>query len=202
MASNGTAFAAFAAMALGVWLVDSGIQGRHPIGALEDIIRNPSNVKTTLAADKGQFTPTSTLIGSDGGSASSPSVAGGGTKVNPPPVSGGKFAPMVERWRSTVAKALKARGIPDTPHNENLTLFQMSTESGGNPNSINLWDSNAKAGHPSQGLMQTIPGTFQEYAGPYANRGIDDPFANIYAALGYAESRYGSLDAAFQGHGY
>jgi SLT domain-containing protein len=26
-------------------------------------------------------------------------------------------------------------------------------ESGGNPNSINLWDSNAKAGHPSQGLM-------------------------------------------------
>ncbi|MCY7612216.1 transglycosylase SLT domain-containing protein, partial [Bacillus safensis] len=33
-------------------------------------------------------------------------------------------------------------------------------ESRGNPRAINLWDSNAKAGHPSQGLMQTIPSTF------------------------------------------
>ena len=56
---------------------------------------------------------------------------------------------------------------------------------------INLWDSNAKAGHPSQGLMQTIPSTFARWAGPYASRGITDPFANIYAGTNYAGHTYG-----------
>nr|WGE03178.1 transglycosylase SLT domain-containing protein [Bacillus subtilis] len=41
-------------------------------------------------------------------------------------------------------------------------------ESGGNPNAINLWDSNAKAGNPSQGLMQTVPTTFNAHKAPKA----------------------------------
>jgi SLT domain-containing protein len=65
-------------------------------------------------------------------------------------------------------------------------------ESGGNPRAINLTDSNAKAGYPSQGLMQTIPQTFKAYAGPYLKRGITDPLASIYAGLNYAIHRYGS----------
>ncbi len=81
-------------------------------------------------------------------------------------------------------------------------MHQMMTESGGNANAINLWDSNAKAGHPSQGLMQVIPSTFAAYAGPYRGRGILDPLANIYAAVNYALSRYGSRIGAVLGHGH
>ena len=52
-------------------------------------------------------------------------------------------------------------------------------ENGWNPNAINLTDSNAAAGHPSQGLMQTIPSTFKEYAMPGYNSNIDDPLSNL-----------------------
>jgi hypothetical protein len=65
-------------------------------------------------------------------------------------------------------------------------------ESGGNPNAINLTDSNAKAGHPSQGLMQTIPSTFNAYKLPGLG-GITNPIANIVAGIRYILSRYGSI---------
>jgi SLT domain-containing protein len=91
--------------------------------------------------------------------------------------------------------ALLASGSPVSWINS--LLRRMNQESGGNPNAINLWDSNAKAGHPSQGLMQTIPGTFNAYAGAYKSRGILDPFANIYAAIKYTVSRYGSGPAGW-----
>lgn len=73
-------------------------------------------------------------------------------------------------------------------------------ESGGNPNSINLWDSNAQAGHPSIGLMQTIPGTFQAYRDPRLPDNIRDPVANIVAAVNYIHSRYGSIFRVQQAH--
>ncbi|MVO87425.1 transglycosylase SLT domain-containing protein [Streptomyces sp. p1417] len=73
----------------------------------------------------------------------------------------------------------------------NLVLHRIGVESGGNPRAINLWDSNAQAGYPSQGLLQTIPQTFAAYAGPYRSRGITDPLASIYAGLNYATHRYG-----------
>ena len=78
----------------------------------------------------------------------------------------------------------------------------MQTESGGNPKAINLWDSNARAGIPSKGLMQVIDPTFQAYARPGFNKNIWDPLSNILASVRYAVSRYGSLTNAFQGHGY
>lgn len=37
-------------------------------------------------------------------------------------------------------------------------------ESGGNAHAINNWDSNAKAGHPSKGILQFIDSTFMKYA--------------------------------------
>ena len=64
----------------------------------------------------------------------------------------------VERWRSLVLQVLKELGQPASW--ADTVLRRMNQESGGNPNAINNWDSNAKAGMPSQGLMQTIPGTF------------------------------------------
>lgn len=70
----------------------------------------------------------------------------------------GGMSANVTRWAATVQNVLKAIGQPLSMTNGILNLI--SHESGGNPNAINLWDSNALAGHPSQGLMQTIPGTF------------------------------------------
>ncbi len=93
------------------------------------------------------------------------------------------------QWESVAIQAMNAAGLSLSylP----LLLHRIQVESGGNPNAINNWDSNAAAGMPSQGLMQTIPGTFAAYAGPYADRGITDPFANIYAAIKYTLARYG-----------
>lgn len=65
-------------------------------------------------------------------------------------------------------------------------------ESGGNPRAVNNWDSNAKAGHPSEGLMQTIGPTFSHYALP-GHDNIFNPIDNAIAAIRYIESRYGGI---------
>jgi len=125
---------------------------------------------------------------------SSVSAASGGSGSGSNP--GGGAA----QWASLVLQVLSMYGLSAgwLPN----VLRQINTESGGNPNAINLWDSNAAAGDPSRGLMQTIMSTFLAYAGPFAGRGIYDPFANIYAAIGYTLSRYGSLSVLGNGHGY
>jgi SLT domain-containing protein len=65
-------------------------------------------------------------------------------------------------------------------------------ESGGNPRAINNWDSNARRGTPSQGLMQTIPSTYRAYVHPdFKNRSITDPVANLTAGIRYMINNYG-----------
>lgn len=106
----------------------------------------------------------------------------------------------VEQWRSVAAQALRMTN-QYSESNLNLLLYQMQTESGGNPNAINNWDINAKRGTPSKGLMQVIDPTFQAYKYPgYDN--IWDPLSNILASIRYTLSRYGSLANGWKGHGY
>lgn len=107
----------------------------------------------------------------------------------------------VEQWRSLATKALQLTGQYSAA-NLNRLLYQMQTESSGNPNAINLWDSNAKRGTPSKGLMQVIDPTFRAYAMAPYNKNIWDPLSNMIASIRYAVSRYGSLSRAYQGHGY
>lgn len=116
------------------------------------------------------------------------------------PAPGGNGGSGVQRWRPLVVQALHMLGQPDSW--TDTVLRRMNQESGGNPNAINNWDSNAAMGQPSQGLMQTIPGTFAAYAGPFAGKPITDPLANIYAGLNYALHRYGSLSALDRPGGY
>lgn len=106
---------------------------------------------------------------------------------------GRRVASGVGQWSGLVSRALSMLGQPQSllP----AVLRRINLESGGNPRAINLWDSNFKAGIPSKGLMQTIDPTFNAYAGPFRGRGVYDPFANIYAGLNYALSRYGSISA-------
>ena len=107
----------------------------------------------------------------------------------------------VEQWRSVAAQALRMTG-QYSESNLNLLLYQMQTESGGNPNAINNWDINAINGTPSKGLMQVIDPTFRAYAYPGYDKNIYDPLSNILAAIRYTLSRYGSLANGWKGHGY
>lgn len=101
---------------------------------------------------------------------------------------------QVQSW---IAQALQQLGIdPNSPQGQQMKQaleLMIQKESGGNPNAINLWDSNAKAGHPSIGLMQTIQPTFDKYAMP-GHTDIRNPVDNIIAGTRYALARYGSLD--------
>ncbi|MFP7312909.1 transglycosylase SLT domain-containing protein [Bacillus safensis] len=65
-------------------------------------------------------------------------------------------------------------------------------ESNGNPRAINLWDSNAKKGTPSKGLMQTIGTTFNANKGKGMND-IWNPIHNAVAAINYIKGRYGTV---------
>lgn len=61
----------------------------------------------------------------------------------------------VAQWTGLVLQVLAELGQPSSllPN----VLRRMNQESGGNPNAINNWDSNAKKGTPSIGLMQCVP---------------------------------------------
>ncbi|MEC3836190.1 hypothetical protein CHCC20491_4013 [Bacillus paralicheniformis] len=93
----------------------------------------------------------------------------------------------VNQW---VTEAVGIAGVP-LSWIPGLVTIAMK-ESGGNPNAINLWDSNAKAGHPSQGLMQTIPSTFNANKFPGHNN-ILNPIDNTLAAINYIKRRYGDI---------
>jgi SLT domain-containing protein len=96
-----------------------------------------------------------------------------------------------------IKRALSAAGVPP-PGTLAQWLSGLNTlitrESGWNASAVNRTDSNAKAGHPSQGLAQTIPGTFNAYVpASLKSRGILDPVANVAAAIRYIVSRYGNI---------
>jgi SLT domain-containing protein len=101
--------------------------------------------------------------------------------------SGAGGSKAVNAW---VQQALKISGAPSSWASALETIAMK--ESGGNPRAVNGWDSNAKAGHPSMGLMQTIQSTFNAHA-KKGYSSILNPVDNIIAAIGYIKSRYGSV---------
>ncbi|MFI8084361.1 transglycosylase SLT domain-containing protein [Kitasatospora sp. NPDC086009] len=127
---------------------------------------------------------------------------GGGSSSTP----AGNGGAGVQQWAPIVLQALTMLGQPaswlDT------VLRRMNQESGGNPNIVNNWDTNAAAGTPSVGLMQVIGPTFRAYAdqfrdvGPFSFGTSTNPLANVYAGLNYAVHRYGSLSALNRPGGY
>lgn len=95
----------------------------------------------------------------------------------------------VQQWAALAAQALALAGLD--PGQLGAFLALMQAESGGNPNAINLTDSNAAAGIPSQGLMQLIPPTFAAYN--ITGGGILDPLSNMAAAAAYIKAVYGGI---------
>jgi LysM repeat protein len=93
-------------------------------------------------------------------------------------------------WINRALTILHAHGYSVSYHAIYETVMN---ESSGDPRAVNNYDSNAAAGHPSIGLMQTIQPTFDEYALP-GYRDIYNPVDNIIAGARYAAAVYGSLD--------
>ena len=129
----------------------------------------------------------------------------GGKAVDPLTFSGaggGGFSGSsgMNQWTAVASQALQMTG-QYSPANLSRLLMQMKTESGGNARAINNWDSNARRGTPSKGLMQVIDPTFNAYKMPGYNN-IWNPLDNILASIRYSLSRYGSLSSAWRGVGY
>lgn len=98
----------------------------------------------------------------------------------------------VAEWIAQAREILIQEGVPADQIDDKAIATIIEHESGGNPSIVNDWDSNAAAGHPSKGLMQTIDSTFNSYAVP-GHTDILNPVDNIVAASRYAIHRYGSL---------
>jgi hypothetical protein len=99
---------------------------------------------------------------------------------------------QVGSWIAQAQTILKQHGIPMSKMNARDIALIIQHESSGNPNAVNNWDSNAAAGTPSEGLMQTIAPTFNAYK-LRGHGSILNPVDNIIAGVRYAISRYGSI---------
>lgn len=98
----------------------------------------------------------------------------------------------VSTWIASALSVLYANGMPQSGDDvANLTLI-ITRESSGRPDAVNTTDANARAGHPSFGLMQTIPSTFDANALP-GRTDKSNPVDQIIAGARYAVARYGSL---------
>lgn len=168
------------------YMASGGMAGTHVTapkvsghGDMAAIVR--AAVGTDAAAANALITKT---LGAAGGSGS-PSGAMGAV----PPGT-------VRNW---LTQALKLTNH-FSPANLAALYSRTIQESGGNPHAINLWDSNAKAGHPSKGLLQTIDSTFSHYMLPGMGD-IWNPIDNAVAAIRYMFAGYGHIVGA-SGSGY
>ncbi len=126
--------------------------------------------------------------GGDGASGGGADGGGGESGPSGPPPTG-----EVRDWITEALRILREYGVDIGSIDPADLAAIIQHESGGNPHAQNNWDSNAAAGHPSKGLMQTIPSTFDAYKLP-GHDDIWNPVHNIIAAVRYALNRYGSID--------
>lgn len=112
-------------------------------------------------------------------------------KAAPAPAATTNYSNNLDGWIKESLAIMKEKGIPGSYDGLYRNIMR---ESSGNPRAINLTDSNAAAGIPSKGLLQTIDPTFQAYHVDGTSWDIYDPVANITAACNYAYHVYGSMD--------
>lgn len=97
----------------------------------------------------------------------------------------------LDGWIDQALVVMKAKGIPGSHDGIQRNVLR---ESSGDPKAVNTWDSNARAGTPSKGLLQVIDPTFSAFHVDGTSWDIFDPVANITAACNYAAKTYGSID--------
>ncbi|MBL1075973.1 transglycosylase SLT domain-containing protein [Nocardia sp. 2] len=97
----------------------------------------------------------------------------------------------LDGWIRQALDIMAAKGIPGSYDGIYRNIIR---ESSGNPQAINLYDSNAAMGIPSKGLLQVIDPTFAAYHVEGTPFDVWNPVSNIVAACNYAAHRYGSMD--------
>ncbi|MGH1586452.1 NlpC/P60 family protein [Lactiplantibacillus plantarum] len=102
----------------------------------------------------------------------------------------------VQRWKPDVIKALKKNGFEASASQVSAWMKVIARESNGDPTVVNNWDPNAKAGHPSKGLVQTIQPTFDAYKFP-GHSNILNGYDDLLAGIHYMKAKYGSGPSAF-----
>lgn len=79
--------------------------------------------------------------------------------------SGGDSAKAPDQWADDIKKAAKEMGQKVSDEQVKMIISMIAGESGGDPTvTQKVWDINMAEGHPAQGLLQFIPGTFNKYA--------------------------------------
>ena len=134
----------------------------------------------------------STSTASSSGSSSASNAANSSSSSSSSASSGSSgYADDLDGW---INEAIGILGQNGYSVSYNAIYQTAMNESGGDPDAVNDWDSNAADGDASTGLMQVIPTTFDAYAlSGYTD--IYNPVDNIIAAVRYAAATYGSLDA-------
>ena len=99
----------------------------------------------------------------------------------------------ISRWTCNAARVLRHAGYHVGRSEAGAVKIIAAHESGDNPGAVNNWDSNAAAGTPSEGLMQTIGPTFHTYK-LRGHGNMLNPVSDIIAAYRYAVDRYGSVN--------
>ncbi|WP_406132634.1 LysM peptidoglycan-binding domain-containing protein [Streptomyces zaomyceticus] len=143
---------------------------------------------TTDRASRSERRSATPATANTGASAAAPAAA---AAVQAAPVAATQYANNLDGWIRESLAIMAQRGIPGSYEGIHRNIMR---ESSGNPQAINLWDSNAVAGTPSKGLLQVIEPTFLAYHVPGTSMDLFDPIANITAACNYAADRYGSID--------
>ena len=174
----------------------SGSKGGATVAAIKTGVPLIDKMAADAAGAYSQSSALKALFPALGGT-----MSGNPTGGNPNYKPGGSVA----QWGPDVLKALSMLHLSSGL--ENQVLYQISTESGGNPNAVNNWDVNAKHGDPSRGLLQTTGSTFLQYHVPGTSTDMFDGMANIAAAINYADHRYGpslmsGSNGLGSGHGY
>ena len=167
------------------------VKPAHGVGSASGGSTHTSGSGSTSASGGG-----ASYVGGGGGGGGGGTAARGsdpsGHSLQPPGPASYANQSQVQSWINQAFKVLEADGVPASELNEAGVLMIIEHESSGNPNAINNWDSNAKAGDPSRGLMQVIGTTFSAYQLP-GHGNIYNPVDNIIAGVRYALSRYGSI---------
>jgi|GEM_PF-2037982 len=114
--------------------------------------------------------------------------------VAPEPPPAPVYEDNLDGWIREALDILAAHNIPASYDGIMRNIMREST---GNPQAINLWDSNAAAGIPSKGLLQVIDPTYAAYHVEGTVYDIWDPVSNIVAACNYAADKYGSIDNVY-----
>lgn len=110
--------------------------------------------------------------------------------------------PINGDWTPVIKSAFRVLHLHPQEWQVAKLLRQIQTESGGSETIVNHWDSNARAGHPSQGLLQFIPSTFYSWADPRyrnINKGFDQLVAAIRCLNAGGEGGWGNVG---NGHGW